>query len=126
MSEIQQQTNAKLCHYSFCCDHKAFGTFTVASKFVDGEDGKLYVAYGVSYCSPKDTFVKRIGNQLAIERMNNPDELYTGMLPVVHKKHNSVMLSVISDIVAYNIMPDWARPVVLIALSRLSDNELIR
>jgi hypothetical protein len=114
MSETQEQT--KVCHFGQR-QHKQSGSFTIATRLIDNEAGTAIVEYGVAFCSPKDTFCKKIGNRMANQRLENTQQTgifeYSGLAVAPQKTHIDVVFAVLSSIASMNIMPDWARILVL-------------
>lgn len=120
MSEFNEQT--KVCHFGQRT-HKESGSFTIATKLHDN-DNTTIVEYGVAFCSPKDVFCKKVGNKMANDRLTKTDETgvfnYSGLAIAAQTTHVDVVFAVLSSIASMNIMPDWARPLVIDELVHFS------
>lgn len=89
------------------------GAVTVVSDLIYG-DGKfpLAVEFAVSYCSPKDQFVKRDGVAIAIQRLKDKDPKFYRNIPITsnRKLHYYELEDLISvTMLASMDSPKWAR-----------------
>ena len=79
--------------------HDHNGIITIANKVVNNE-----IIYGVSYCSPKDTFSKDIGRNIAEKRMVEAET----RIPLREKKHKLIKMQILSDLYSWGCCPSWA------------------
>jgi hypothetical protein len=79
--------------------HDHNGIVTIANKVVNNE-----IMYGVSYCSPKDTFSKVIGRNIAKKRMVESNT----RIPIREKRHKFIKMQILSDIYSQGYCPSWA------------------
>lgn len=97
-----------LRHYSCCAGKYRRGGITITSK-LNFEENSL--EYAVSFCSEKDSFVKKLGTTKSIERLENQSSNYYRKLNLVNKKVNSNYLTsyILYDmLIAMPNKPNWA------------------
>ena len=89
------------------------GAITVVSDLIYG-DGKFPIAveFAVSYCSPKDQFIKRDGVAIADQRLKTKDARFYRMIPITANR--KLHYYELEDLIAVNVMhsmdaPKWAR-----------------
>ena len=99
------QSDVKYCHLNNITNKK--GTITVASNLVNDR-----VCYGVSFCSPKDTFKKEQGRKIAFNRLNYFSGDYI-LLELEEMNHKGIMNAILNTIIDYNEYPDWAEDALL-------------
>lgn len=86
------------------------GAVTIVSHLIKEDGHSGYLRYGVAYSSPKDTFVKKVGVEIAKQRLNDINPL-----PVNTNDYNNDMLlmSIISDILLNRAYPRFAKNLLL-------------
>ena len=90
-----------------CNNHD--GVLVIAS-CVDDEQRVCY--YGTAWCSPKDVYQKEVGKKIAYEDMVR--NLRT--VPLVKKRHHEINARIMSDIIANDDAPSWAKNKVALDL----------
>jgi hypothetical protein len=103
--------NTKIHHFGQR-NHKDTGSFTIVSTVTDN-----FVEYGVSFCSPKDVFSKKVGASIAKTRLADLIETgkfrMSGTAVVDNTNHVDVTFAVLASIASSNLAPTWAVPLVL-------------
>lgn len=89
------------------------GAVTVVSDLIYGDSKfPLAVEFAVSYCSPKDQFVKRDGVAIAVQRLKDKDPKFYRNIPITsnRKLHYYELEDLISvTMLASMDSPRWAR-----------------
>lgn len=102
---------------SRCNQNKNKGGITIASR-LNFEEQSL--EYAVSFCSEKDSFVKKIGSLQAQDRFENKSSKYYRRLDLTNKKVNSNYLTmyILADmLIAMQNKPNWANKYIQNLLS---------
>lgn len=102
-------TNEKIIHIRSAC---LKGGVTIVSQLVKADDAPGYLNYGVAFASPKDTFIKKIGVEIARQRVND------NTLPVHTNRYTNkiLLMYIISDILLNRsdlIIPKFAKKLLL-------------
>lgn len=92
------------------CNHHN-GILVVSSTVGENEN---QVFYGTAWCSPKDVYNKSFGKEMAYNDMiDNMNSVALGK-----KRHHEINARILSDIMANNDAPSWARNMIAGALVR--------
>mgnify|MGYP003987352973 CR=1 FL=1 len=60
---------------------RAFGIITVATHIEKPKEGSWVVTAGISFCSPKDAFIKAMGRKIAKTRMDDEVRHHKFLVP---------------------------------------------
>ena len=74
------------------------------------------IDYGVSYCSPKDTYDKQKGRRMAFDRVHD------NYVVVRRKNHTHILQHILADIISQNEYPEWAEYLIVNNLVYISDH----
>ena len=98
------------------------GAITLAMERV----GKNKTCVGVAFCSPTDQFVKSKGRELAHTRCLNTQSNLHFVVRGSIAKHNDTVIKALSHIIANQLYPNWAKPLVEQELALHCEAELLK
>jgi hypothetical protein len=105
--KVHFDPNIKFSYYGDVSDCKNHGGIITIASIVDDENKT--VIYGVSYCSPKDTYDKILGKLIAVDDLN----AYRNTVTLRGKRHNLINGRIMCDIIANADAPSWAEPIIV-------------
>lgn len=92
------------------------GAVTIISRVYKDENRKpVALEYAVAFASPKEQFSRKFGVELATQRLQNKDEVYSSRMRMINSYYNNdiILMSIISDILRNMEYPKHARNLLL-------------